>query len=171
MTPDVNTRATAALRALGFEFRAGQTIITKKRGRGTMLPDGGVWVSDAKSRWVPPLPGDVLDLSDAVTAASLLVLVREAWGDPEWHMVPDNTGCGWWSESVQSDALRLMYGTEVEALVAALEAKARESICIEVDEAQDLGVIIAEMTDVMTADWEGLPAQVGAMMQSNYQET
>jgi hypothetical protein len=63
-----------------------------------------------------------------------------------------------------------MYGTEVEALVAALEAKARESICIEVDEAQDLGVIIAEMTDVMTADWEGLPAQVGAMMQSNYQE-
>jgi hypothetical protein len=62
----------------------------------------------------------VPDLSDPATVVGcLLALVREAWGDPAAHAVPD----GDWH--VYGDMPETEYGTgdtEAAALVAALEA-------------------------------------------------
>lgn len=68
----------------------------------------------------------VLDLSDPVTAASLIVLVREAWGDADMHCERLFTG-EWVVIDGKGNAVRFPKSpTETEALVAALEAKARE---------------------------------------------
>ncbi len=133
MSGDINQRCTAALRALEaagavrIAIPCGWSIQTKKRGPGTMLSDQGVWVIHAKSRWVPMLPGDVVDLSDPVTAASLIVLVREAWGTRDWSIeqIGDEFTlsfcCG------PKDEAHEFIGASLEAVcVAALEAKAQE---------------------------------------------
>jgi len=68
-----------------------------------------------KAPWAPP------DFRDPASIGCLLALVREAWG---WSMVwamADNTECGWWVESWDADVPALIYATEAEALVAALE--------------------------------------------------
>ncbi|MDF1699574.1 MAG: hypothetical protein P1V36_00245 [Planctomycetota bacterium] len=68
----------------------------------------------------------VLDLSDPITSASLVVLVREAWGDPDVYCERIFTG-EWVVIDGKGNAVRFPKGaTEVEALVAALEAKVRE---------------------------------------------
>jgi len=67
-------------------------------------------------------PTMVPDLTDPATLGCLLALVREAWGEPLMQAM--NAGGGWvgfcpaplWTDSDGP------YGTEAEALVAALEA-------------------------------------------------
>ena len=64
--------------------------------------------------WLP-------DLSDPATLGCLLALVREAWGDPEMHLVLGGAGSG--ESRVATVVLPIPAGrTEAEALVAALEA-------------------------------------------------
>jgi hypothetical protein len=68
--------------------------------------------------------GCLPDLTDAATMGCLLALVREAWNDPHASVWYDDeywkSGNRWsWFAKKQS---RVDYGTEAEALVAALEA-------------------------------------------------
>lgn len=65
-------------------------------------------------------PGRLPDLSDPGTLGCLLALVREAWEDPSICTAVDNTGCGWWVNG--RNVPMTLYGSEAEALVAALEA-------------------------------------------------
>jgi hypothetical protein len=84
-------------------------VVERVRTGGVRLAGGG----DVGWRCVP-------DLSDPATVVGcLLALVREAWGDPAAHAVPD----GDWH--VYGDMPETEYGTgdtEAAALVAALEA-------------------------------------------------
>lgn len=74
--------------------------------------DGGGWVDTGDSAGFLP------DLSDPATIGCLLALVREAWGQPRLHARPDGH---WWRMHADEPAA-LVYASESEALVAALEA-------------------------------------------------
>jgi len=77
-------------------------------------------VPDLTRGWTHP-PGMLPDLSDPATLGCLLALVREAWGDPEMHLVLGGAGSG--ESRVATVVLPIPAGrTEAEALVAALEA-------------------------------------------------
>lgn len=128
MSDDINTRCTAALRALEA---AGVIESAWLRGQSTTFGDivikadayllghGVVCYGD-----VQPEQGH--DLSNPVTAASLIVLVREAWGDADMHCERLFTG-EWVVIDGKGNAVRFPKApTEVDACVAALEAKAQE---------------------------------------------
>lgn len=135
MSLDINQRATTALRRLKdagliqWDWPVNRMFSVSTQPGLTawilVTGTGGGWFHGGGDRRIRA-SRCTIDLSNPVTAASLIVLVREAWGDPEWHCVPDNTHCGWWSQPDESEAPRLMYGSEVEACVAALEAKVLE---------------------------------------------
>lgn len=93
--------------------------------------EGGV----GRRAWVRPfgrirddgycIPGDAFpDLSDPVTAAALLVLAREASGDPGLHVVPVLVnGSAWWWTVVTGRAeptVHRHHESEIEALAAAI---------------------------------------------------
>lgn len=70
-------------------------------------------------------PEAVPVLGDEATLGCLLALVREAWGDPEMHLVLGGAGWAWLSgeSRVATVVLPIPAGrTEAEALLAALEA-------------------------------------------------
>jgi len=85
-------------------------------------------------KYVPPNPRDAWpDLTDPATLGCLLALVREAWGDPHAYCAPRRASiiggflCGpGWYVWVAPEFLKggeyWPSPTEVEALVAALEA-------------------------------------------------
>jgi len=149
MSDDINTRATAALRTLEaagvIESAAiqGQTIIACVEGEdGLYVMEGPGSGGFCKESWIlfyeSRIYGDAddvtnvrHDLSDPVTAASLIALVREAYG-AHAHCV--RTTGGVWGVWVfddrygpaRSSSRVSLEDTEVEALVAALEAKVRE---------------------------------------------
>lgn len=85
-----------------------------------LLKDGKPWTwMPGALTWDQPRPDALPDLTDPATLGCLLALVREAWGDPAAHVVPD----GDWH--VYGDMPETEYGigdSEAEALVAALEA-------------------------------------------------
>jgi hypothetical protein len=58
------------------------------------------------------------DLSDPATLGCLLALVREAWANDTMHARPEGDRWRVWSEEPGA----FVFGTEAEALVAALEA-------------------------------------------------
>jgi len=58
------------------------------------------------------------DLSDPATLGCLLALVREAWANDTMHARPGGDRWRVWSEEPGA----FVFGTEAEALVAALEA-------------------------------------------------
>ena len=60
----------------------------------------------------------VPDLSDPATLGCLLALVREAWANDTMHARPEGDRWRVWSEEPGA----FVFGTEAEALVAALEA-------------------------------------------------
>jgi len=65
------------------------------------------------------------DLEDPATLGCLLVLVREAWGDPCICTAVDNTSAGWWVDGWTAACSQVpsdLHPTEAAALVAALEA-------------------------------------------------
>ena len=123
----------------------------RELGRRAVACDGWRWLQGMEARreqyphrlvcvegdpetWCPPVwqherPPDLLtnvrdpvpDLRDPCTVGGLLALVREAWGSSMVWAMADNTGCGWWVESWDADVPALIYATEAEALVAALE--------------------------------------------------
>jgi len=65
--------------------------------------------------------GTLPDLSDPATLGCLLALVREAWKDPQVHVVKLAYGfMGWQAWNADRD-IAAKCGSEVEALVAALE--------------------------------------------------
>ena len=147
-TNDINTRCTTALRTLEAEgvinsvFAMGQSLVDDSGATAVVVALGPRW-QEQDTFWQPQnaaaigkgmaafrpgygltaLCGWTHDLSDPVTAASLIVLVREAWDDPTTHVEWD----GEWTVSTTSPADAVGWGaTEAEACVAALEAKARE---------------------------------------------
>ena len=71
--------------------------------------------TDTTSEWPDLLP----DLSDDLTRLGLLVLVREAWGDPLMYVAP---GPGWYVGCGRVVGVAATGRTEAAALVAALEA-------------------------------------------------
>jgi len=79
-----------------------------------LMSSGGEFWRDTTTDHAP-------DLRDPCTVGGLLALVREAWGSSMVWAMADNTGCGWWVESWDADVPALIYATEAEALVAALE--------------------------------------------------
>jgi hypothetical protein len=80
--------------------------------------------------WAPVAP----DLSDALTVQGLVLLAREAWGDPLLHVSPSSqwkVGAHVWIAWTYSDAEKVSCwrevarsATEAEAAVTALEAAA-----------------------------------------------
>ena len=62
--------------------------------------------------------GFLPDLSDPATLGCLLALVREAWANNTMHARPEGDRWRVWSEEPGA----FVFGTEAEALVAALEA-------------------------------------------------
>lgn len=154
MSPtDLNTRCTAALRAL-----EGAGVIRSAWLEGQRWSKPFPWVEDdelTEADRAMTVYGTILalgytyndpvcdeygveregfndedaahDLSDPVTAASLIVLVREAWGREGLHACRRGRGIWCVSHDPWMHARKVSQGaTEVEALVAALEAKVRE---------------------------------------------
>lgn len=135
MSDDLNTRCTAALQALEAAGVIGSAWLPGMSTTETDLAYGGRFITQESIYYnIPDEPSvemctsaDEIDLSDPVTAASIIVLVREAWGIPGAYYrggwVFDDDG-----NSPEDD--REIAGEngmpEVEALVAALEAKVRE---------------------------------------------
>ena len=79
---------------------------------------GGIWDIRASHDILP-------DLTDPCTIGGLLLLVRDAWGDPEIHVAPlwsMNRRVGWRVWFGRDLTLCFDGDTEAEALVAALEA-------------------------------------------------
>lgn len=90
-------------------------------GRPCAIREGS-WIDTAPPR---PLRDALPDLTDGATLGCLLQIVRDAYGDPEAHLVLG--GGGWVLMSGESRVANVVYSkkasnTESEALVAALEA-------------------------------------------------
>jgi len=83
-----------------------------------MLAIVGVERQRVLSDKLPAYPDWIPDLDDPATIGCLLALVREAWGQPRLHARPDGH---WWRMHADEPAA-LVYASESEALVAALEA-------------------------------------------------
>jgi len=67
------------------------------------------------------VPGTLPDLTDPATLGCLLGLIRKAWKDPQVHVVKLAYGfMGWQAWNADRD-IAAKCGSEVEALVAALE--------------------------------------------------
>jgi hypothetical protein len=67
------------------------------------------------------VPGTLPDLTDPATLGCLLALIRKAWKDPQVHVVKLAYGfMGWQAWNADRD-IAAKCGSEVEALVAALE--------------------------------------------------
>jgi hypothetical protein len=134
MSDDLNTRCTAALRALEAAGVIGSAWLPGMSTTETDLAYGGRFITQESIYYnIPDEPSvemctsaDEIDLSDPVTAASIIVPVREAWGDPDMHCERLFTG-EWVVIDGKGNAVRFPKGaTETEAFVAALEAKVRE---------------------------------------------
>jgi len=82
---------------------------------------------------IHPHPGAMLDLSDPVTCAALLLLVREAWGDPTASTAAtrESDGSRGWVMDCGEPRSPLHglgpFGTEVATLCAAIHAAALEA--------------------------------------------
>lgn len=138
MSPtDINTRCTKALRALQgagvirSAWLPNQQIMSSPNGYPFVVMrvyGGNVYATDrlhAVKRYTPSRRKRwAHDLSDPVTAASLIVLVREAYRKAWSQMLSD----GSWRLHVKTSKAWKCFDadTETEALVAALEAKVRE---------------------------------------------
>ena len=87
-----------------------------------ILSESSSWYDGEKCEdSIPAGPNSLPDLTDPATVGCLLALVREAWGDPEMHLVLGGAGSG--ESRVATVVLPIPAGrTEAEALVAALEA-------------------------------------------------
>ncbi|MFA5897321.1 MAG: hypothetical protein WC985_10555 [Thermoplasmata archaeon] len=134
----LSTRATRALARLQAAGRVKSIwlpgMLTHLGRLARAIPEGSdvaSWIYVAKDYPglepecdVEKIKNCVLDLSDPLTAAGLIVLVREAWGDD----------CGFVQHGMNNDGQRLCWArfgtrardcgqgaTELEALVAALE--------------------------------------------------
>lgn len=125
MGDDINQRCTAALRALeaagviASAWLPGLDSLMSGRYRDSHVLSPQWWTEN-----------EVINLSDPVTAASLIVLVREAWDDETCHTVP-LIGASGGASRIQwmcwiSGGRYMQRDTEAEAIVAALEAKAQE---------------------------------------------
>jgi hypothetical protein len=112
------TRTTDAMRVIHDE--------TAFPGRPCAIREGS-WVDTS-----PPRPlGDALpDLTDPATLGCLLALVREAWDDPGFYTtcgdvrIKDTDLLGWdFFGNLRGKSCKgMLYRSEAEALVAALEA-------------------------------------------------
>lgn len=156
MGDDLNTRCTTALRALeaagviGPKWRDGRLMANGCRILGQLPTEPGVWyVADPVNEGpdcrivyqehMTTHLGWVIDLSDAREAASLIVPVREAWGDPKIHTRFSESKGMWEVVRGRDKATQPMRwpgdkrgriisdaALEAEALVAALEARVAE---------------------------------------------
>lgn len=97
----------------------GNTISFLANGNGE--PHADPWFNPVKGRW--ELVG--YDLSDLLTAAGLILLVREAWKDPGVHVACNYGHTCWWPyRDGGTGPIVTGCDTELEALVAALVAAA-----------------------------------------------
>ncbi len=67
------------------------------------------------------VPGTLPDLTDPATLGCVLALVRKAWEDPQVHVVKLAYGFMSWQAWNADRDIAAKCGSEVEALVAALE--------------------------------------------------
>ena len=95
-------------RATGWRW-SGTAYISQER-----YPESGNCIAGVPE----PLP----DLTDPATLGALLALVREAWGDQHMHCAIQEDAPGWWVACRADTSVVAGASTEVEALVAALEA-------------------------------------------------
>ena len=123
--------ARRAVVAPGWRWLPGMRIASTKFARVVAVRDGapcgaeeGATCDDNAAMWLdewttPMLP----DLSDPLTALGLLALVRERWKMPHLTVTRKNR---WWTyrecAGVGLELHRICAPTEVEALIAALEA-------------------------------------------------
>lgn len=116
MTEEQIALAKRAVACRGWRFMGGM-LVSDAIGKQRIYDDVAgepYWSTDG---WLP-------DLTDPATLGCLLALVREAWGDPHASVWYDDefwqSGHRWsWFAKKQTC---VDYGTEAEALVAALEA-------------------------------------------------
>lgn len=79
----------------------------------------GPYVFDSEYEDCAGLPHKAVpDLSDPATLGCLLALVREAWANDNMHARPEGDRWRVWSDEPGA----FVFGSEAEALVAALEA-------------------------------------------------
>jgi len=109
-------------RYLGLGIQAGDLCVQWEdhAPRGHL---GASWSTPQNFRPAPHIFDVVLpDLDDPATLGCLLALVREAWGEPTAHAVPDARG-DWYVQGEYVDDEHGRGATEAEALVRALEFK------------------------------------------------
>ena len=125
MTEDMLARRAVACR--GFRWVRGML-----RHDGYRYIGSGVWARWSDTAAVVTalhMPEQYPDLTDPATVGCLLALVREAWGDPGFYVTRSGIYIGG-TDILGWDSFGLLRGTgwgtlyrsEVDALVAALEA-------------------------------------------------
>ena len=120
---DLLSLARRAVACKKWRFLPGMQVIEKQNGRTSRLTsiarlgwntvlESGAWMRFRDTADLLP------DFSDPVTAAAVLPLVREAWGDAQ---ASSSRLCGRWVVVV-GGIVRSEGTTELEAAIAALEA-------------------------------------------------
>ena len=128
--------ARRAVACKGWRWRPGMLthegyLLTRKRGDlWTCAAQDGRGLGRILGLARLSLRGSFPDLSDPATLGCLLALVRKAWGDPTFYVVcagvkiKDTDVFGWdfFGQFKGLSCRGLLYRSEAEALVAALEA-------------------------------------------------
>jgi len=128
MTPDIEALARRAVACEGWRWMPGMRMLHPLMGPARVLrvTQQGVWVAKEESLasgFRVDEDGCLPDLSDPLTVQALLLLVREAWATQTAWAEPGHDGLWEMCVYVGGECRFLeSYDSEVEALVAALEA-------------------------------------------------